>query len=177
VVLQIRTVYENSGEILLFTMKKHIHNIKYSQFVAVFVCMAIFLVGTTHASEPVVKKYSAVARKSIDFGVGAEPQKLEFKFDGASAWVREDGSFHVEAEIKHGSLLCGTYRVGINFGIGKPACTNVNWVADPHYVTKRKQCNNAWMVHAGSGNDSHVVKNFNQITCAQILIKCTGKCN
>jgi len=142
------------------------------------ICIACFLGGTAHAaSQPVIKKYSAVARKSIDFGVGAEPQKLEFKFDGATAWVREDGSFHIDAEIKHGHLLCGTYRVGINFGIGNPACTNVNWIADPHYVSKRKQCNNSWLVHTGSGTDSHVVKNFNQITCAQMLIKCTGKCN
>jgi len=149
------------------------------------VLFAVFLLGdmsgqfhTAHAdSEPVIKKYSAVAHKSIDFGVGAGPQKLEFKFDGATAWVREDGSFQVDAEIKHGSLLCGTYKVGINFGMGKPACTNVEWIDEPHYVTKRKQCNNAWMVHTGAGTDTHVVKNFNQITCAQILIRCTGKCN
>ena len=39
--------------------------------------------------EPVIKKYSAVARKSMDFKAGNVVQKLDFRFDGATAWVRE----------------------------------------------------------------------------------------
>lgn len=139
--------------------------------------MCFFITTTVQAdSGPVVKKYSAIARKSIDFGVGAKTQKLEFKFDGASAWLRQDGNFQLEAEIKHGSLLCGTYEVGLRFGTGSPACTNVSWLGKPHYVTKRKQCNNAWMVHSGSGTEREAASDFSQITCAQLLIKCTGKC-
>ena len=139
-------------------------------------CICFMSVNVSAESDPIIKKYSAVARKSIDFGIGAEPQKLEFRFDSASAWVREDGTFQLEAEIKHGWLLCGTYQVGINFGIGSPACTNVSWIGSPRYVTSRKQCNNAWMVHSGSDIEPEVVGNFTEITCAQLLIKCTGKC-
>lgn len=129
------------------------------------------------AEEKVVeKKYSAVARKSVDFGVGAEPQKTEFKFDSASAWLRENGSFKIEAEIKHNALLCGTYEVGIRFGIGKPACSNVSWLSKTQFISKRKQCNHAWMVHQGSGKDMDLVGDVDLITCGQLVVKCTGKC-
>ena len=129
-----------------------------------------------YADEAVEKKYSAVARKSVDFGVGAEPQKTEFKFDSASAWLRENGTFHVEAEIKHGSLLCGTYEVGVRFGIGQPACTNVSWLSSTQFVSQRKQCNHAWMAHQGSGTDTELVGDVDLVTCAQLVIRCTGKC-
>ena len=124
----------------------------------------------------VVKKYTALARKSIDFGSNGLPEKLDFRFDNATAWLRQNGDFGIEAEIKHGWLLCGDYQVGLRFGIGSPACTNVSWVTEPHYVTKRKQCNNAWMVHSGAGSEVDITDDFAQITCAQMLIKCTGKC-
>lgn len=128
------------------------------------------------ADKIVEKKYSAVAKRSVDFGVGAEPQKIEFKFDGASAWLRENGSFKVDAEIKHNALLCGTYEVGIRFGIGKPACSNVSWLSQTQFISKRKQCNHAWMVHQGSGMDTDLVGDVDLITCGQLVVKCTGKC-
>ena len=135
-----------------------------------------FSIAGAADNKPVIKKYSALARKSIDFGAGATPPKLDFKFDNATAWLRQNGDFAIEAEIRHGWLLCGDYQVGIRFGIGSPACTNVSWVTDPHYVSKRKQCNNAWMVHSGSATEVGINADFPQITCAQMLIKCTGKC-
>ena len=145
------------------------------------VCVSINGLVTENAradsdAEPVIKKYSAVARKSMDFKEGNVVQKVDFRFDGATAWLRQNGDFGVDAEIKHQWLLCGTYEVGIRFGIGSPACTNVSWVTDPRYVSRRKQCNNAWMVHTGNGNDAEIPGDFPQITCAQLLIKCTGKC-
>ena len=145
-------------------------------------CVLLVLFGTLFSSfqllaeDVVEKRYSAVARKSVDFGVGAKPQKTQFKFDSASAWLRENGSFQIEAEIKHGSLLCGTYEVGIRFGIGKPECTNVSWLSSTQFVSKRKQCNHAWMAHQGSGTDPELVGDVDLVTCAQLVIKCTGKC-
>ena len=146
----------------------------FSLLISCCICMAC---ATAYAdTDSVVKKYTAVARKTIDFGAGAEPPKLEFRFDGATALLRENGTFQLEAEIKHGWLLCGTYEVGINFGIGSPACTNVSWIGEPRYVSSRKQCNHAWMVHSGSDAAPEVVGDFAEITCAQLSIKCTGKC-
>ncbi|MGD8641096.1 MAG: hypothetical protein PVG89_10740 [Gammaproteobacteria bacterium] len=127
-------------------------------------------------TKPVITKYSAVARKSMDLGSRNLPKKVEFRFDGANAWLRENGDFGVDAEVKHRWLLCGTYEVGIRFGIGAPACANVSWIGETHYVSRRKQCNNAWMAHAGNGNDIDAANAFPEITCAQLLIKCTGKC-
>ena len=138
---------------------------------------SILLTGFVIADEKsVVKKYSAVAKKSVDFGVGAKQPKIEFKFDSGSSWLRENGAFGVEAEIKHGSLLCGTYEIGVRFGIGKPACTNVSWLSETQFVTKRKQCNHAWMAHQGSGKDIDLVGDVDLVTCGQLVVKCTGKC-
>ena len=139
--------------------------------------MLSFISIASWAAEPVERKYSAVARKSVDFGVGAQPQKTEFKFDGALAWLREDGSFKVDAEVKHESLLCGTYEVGIRFGIGKPDCSNVSWLSKTQYVSKKRQCNHAWMAHVGSGKDTDLVGDVDLVTCGQLVIRCTGKCN
>jgi len=145
--------------------------------------MALFLIGsllgmTASAEEKsVIKKYSAVARKSMDFGNGNMPQKLDFRFDTTTAWLRDGGEFGVEAEIKHNGLLCGDYEVGIRFGIGAPQCTNVSWITDPYFISRKKQCNNAWMIHSGGGSVSVSEDDFRQISCAQLLIKCTGKCN
>ena len=147
---------------------------------SLLICAGTGVIYPTNAlaaeEKAVVKKYSALARKSIDFGTGGLPQRLDFRFDNATAWLRQNGDFGIEAEIKHAWLLCGDYQVGIRFGIGSPACTNVSWVTDPHYVTNRKQCNNAWMVHSGAGTEVDIAGDFAQITCAQMLIKCTGKC-
>lgn len=147
-------------------------------FVLGVVWVVCFFAGSSvvMAKDVVEKKYSAVARKSVDFGVGASPQKINFKFDSGSAWLRENGTFQVEAEIKHDSLLCGTYEVGIRFGIGSPACSNVSWISKTRFVSKRKQCNHAWMVHQGTDADTSVVDDMDIITCAQLVVKCTGKC-
>ena len=149
---------------------------KKSSFFVLFTTLALFASCAYAEKDIVVKKYSAVARKSIDFGVGATPQKINFRFDNATAWLRENGTFQLDAEIKHGWLLCGTYEVGVRFGIGKPACANVSWISKPRYVSKRKQCNNAWMVHHGTDAEADVVGDVDLITCAQLVVKCTGKC-
>jgi hypothetical protein len=132
--------------------------------------------GIVLAKDTVEKKYSAVAQRSVDFGVGASPQKINFKFDGGSAWLRENGTFQVEAEVKHESLLCGTYEIGIRFGIGSPACTNVSWLSKTRFISKRKQCNHAWMVHQGTDTETGIVDDMDIISCAQLVVKCTGKC-
>jgi len=141
-----------------------------------FVVLFTATVVAASDDKAVVKKYTALARKSIDFGASGLPQKLDFRFDNATAWLRQNGDFGIEAEIKHSWLLCGDYQIGIRFGIGSPACTNVSWITDAHYVTNRKQCNNAWMVHSGADTEVGITDDFTQITCAQMLIKCTGKC-
>lgn len=145
-------------------------------YITLAIVLNIMVSSELLADKIVEKKYSAVARKSMDFGVGAEPQKTEFKFDSASAWLRENGSFKVDAEIKHNALLCGTYEVGIRFGIGKPACSNVSWLSKTQFISKRKQCNHAWMVHQGSGTDPDLVGDVDLVTCGQLVVKCTGKC-
>lgn len=156
-------------------------NKQYHLLVKLLVCLMLGiglpgLTATAEEKKTVIKKYSAVARKSIDFGSGAL-QKLDFRFDRTTAWLRENGEFGLEAEIKHNGLLCGDYEVGIRFGIGVPQCTNVSWITEPYYISNKKQCNNAWMIHAGGGVVSITPDDFRQVTCAQLLIKCTGKCN
>jgi len=149
--------------------------------VKTIVLLALFFVtGAALASSDkkneVIKRYSAIPNKPVNWGGGGLPEKLEFQFDNASAWLRQNGDFGLEAEVKHGWLLCGTYEVAVRFGIGKPACTNVSWVSEPNYMRSHKQCNNSWMVHSGQGSEPVVSDNFDNINCAQLVIKCTGKC-
>lgn len=134
------------------------------------------VVAQSDKKDEVIKRYSAIPDKSVNWGTGGLPEKLAFKFDNANAWLRENGDFGLEAEVKHGWLMCGTYEVAVRFGIGIPACTNVSWISQPSYVRSHKQCNNSWMVHSGNGSVPTISDDFENINCAQLIIKCTGKC-
>ena len=103
--------------------------------------------------------------------------KLEFKFSGASAWLNVKGDWHVKAAVKHNRLRCATYQIGIRFGKGGKGdngCKNPVWVTDYEYGTNAKQCNSAELEHIGGGYFSELENKIENITCAQIDIKCFG---
>ncbi|NOZ54172.1 MAG: hypothetical protein GXP08_13760 [Gammaproteobacteria bacterium] len=142
-----------------------------------FIIFVSTVVLADSANEKVVmKRYSAIPSNTINWGSGGLPQKLEFKFDNASIWLRQNGDMGLEAEVKHGWLMCGTYEIAARFGVGQPACTNVSWISQPSYVSSHKQCNNAWMVHSGYASVPAISDDFENVSCAQLVIKCTGKC-
>jgi hypothetical protein len=131
--------------------------------------------SATLASANEVRKLATEPRRTTDIG-GPGSARLDFFFGDIRAWLREDGNWHIEGSIQHRGALCGTYELGIQFGIGSPGCANVEWMGTPVYVTSRRQCNSALLNHIGGDVDPAAAGAFNQINCAQRLIRCTGNC-
>lgn len=104
--------------------------------------------------------------------------KLEFKFSGASAWLNTKGDWYVKAIVKHNRMLCANYQIGIRFGKAENGCDNPIWVTNYEYGTNVKQCNSAELKHTGGGYFSELENKIENISCAQIDIKCFGSaCN
>jgi len=124
-----------------------------------------------------VKKTTAVAKKP-SVVLPDEPKQWDFLFDKSSdlkAWLRDNGNFLLQGYIRHNHLLCGTYQLGIQFGKGD-GCVNVEWISEPVYVSRQRQCNQAVLHHYGSGNVPEAAAKFDEVTCAQLYIKCEGVC-
>jgi hypothetical protein len=127
------------------------------------------------ADEGTVYSTTAVARKSPWVQAGA-PGRLDFGFADFEASLDEKGDWSVKGPVRHGYLACATYQVGVRFGTGEPGCTNVEWLTPPLYATSERHCNHAGRDHAGGGTNPELAADFARITCAQRLIRCTGRC-
>lgn len=104
--------------------------------------------------------------------------KLEFKFSGGSAWLNQKGDWYVKGFVKHNRIRCANYQIGIRFGKGENGCINPEWQTDYEYGTNVEQCNSAELEHAGGGYFSELENKIENITCAQIDVKCFGStCN
>lgn len=107
---------------------------------------------------------------------GFELQRKDFRFYGFTAWLKRGGEWHIEGPVRHNGMLCGTYEAGMRFGVGKPHCTDVQWVSGVRYVTSQSQCNAAEMTHSGTEIDESLAGQFDAITCAEQVVRCTGNC-
>ena len=128
--------------------------------------------------DPRFGRRNAPAVPSLSFEKGDPINRKDFDFgrNVGKAWLAERGELRIETWIQHRGLLCATYEVGIRFGRGEPACTDVDWLAPVHWLTSRRQCNNAAVQHTGVDTDEHMVAVFDQVTCAQRVVRCTGNC-
>jgi len=123
--------------------------------------------GVTAAAQPTYTLDSPPRINRLDF---------DFRIEETRAWLNKDGDFQVNGWIKHVGLLCGTYRMGVRFGIGSPGCLNVNWVTDPYFVTSEYQCNGARVQHNGGDTYAELGEQIGKISCAERVINCTGSC-
>ena len=133
----------------------------------------------TQADPEKIDRLDAIAKKSIELLSPSAQKSLTFDFDPSSelkAWLKSNGDWKVEGWVQHTGLLCGTYQMGIRFGVGNPGCVNVEWLTEPKYATKHKQCNNVRLHHTGYADSPEVIELFDKVTCAQSLVKCTGRC-
>ena len=141
--------------------------------------MFFAIVCAAHAS-PVdadgVRKLATEPRRGSNIGGAHSLARLDFLYGDIRAWLLQDGNWHIEGSIRHRGVLCSTYQLGIQFGIGNPGCANVEWIGGPAYVTKRRQCNGALLNHVGGDQDQIAADAFDQISCAQRLIYCSGNC-
>jgi len=118
--------------------------------------------GTTAAA----KKVMSYSNNTLD--------KLEFNFAGASAWLNKKGDWNIKGAVKHSRIRCASYQLGIRFGKGENGCSNAVWLTDYEYGTNVKHCNSAELQHTGGGYFSELENNINEVTCAQVDIKCFG---
>lgn len=151
---------------------------KSALYLYVYIVVPLLVMGVWNsAGAEVLKKITAVAKKPA-LVLPNDPLQLDFVFDKASdlkALLKENGDFLLEGYIRHNHFRCGTYQLGIQFGKGD-GCVNVEWLSQPVYVSRQRQCNQAVLHHDGSANVPEVATSFNKVTCAQLLIKCDGVC-
>lgn len=107
---------------------------------------------------------------------GFKLQRKDFRFGGYTAWLKRGGEWQIEGTVRHRGLICGTYELGLRFGVGSPDCTDVRWVSPVTFVTSHYQCNDAEVPHAGNEIDSTLQDQFDAITCAERVVRCTGNC-
>ncbi len=117
---------------------------------------------------------AGVARESF---LERKPGAREFRFRGGKAVLRADGTWRHEALIRHSGLRCGTYRLGIRFGTGRPGCLDVTWVSAVALAAPLKHCNNAERLHFGEGYQPRLEQRFEAINCAEQSAQCEGRCN
>lgn len=140
----------------------------------IFVTLLAVSGGTFGAEE--VRKLATEARRTSDIGAVQAPARLDFFYGDVRAWLLQDGNWHIEGRVSHYGALCARYELGIQFGVGSPGCSNVKWIGAPVYVTMRTHCNNASLSHTGGDIDYSAAEAFDQINCAQRLIRCSGTC-
>ncbi len=107
---------------------------------------------------------------------GFEIQRKNFRFGEFTGWLKRDGTWHIEGPVRHRGLLCGTYEVGMRFGVSKMECTDVQWISGVTFVTSEYQCNDAERPHSGTEIDDSLAGQFEGITCAERVIRCSGTC-
>jgi len=157
-----------------------------TRIIVLFSALAL-LCGPSMAQEPATvaqelqfdeSAISATAQPTYSLDGSKELTRLDFDFrEGESqAWLNRDGDVQTRGWILHRGLLCATYRMGLRFGTGSPACQNVTWITEPIYLTSQLQCNSARVSHLGSNNLPELVAQLDRITCAERVIHCTGSC-
>jgi hypothetical protein len=133
---------------------------------------------TAIASDPDVRGASrtAIARQAAEWNSDGQPVKLDFDFGDFKAWARRDGSWNAEGTVQHRGLLCGTYTLLLRVGHGNPGCVDVQWFREPVSVASVQRCNNAPGMLSGGNLEFRDAARFDEITCAERIITCSGNC-
>ena len=124
---------------------------------------------------PVVGR-TAVARPAAEWNKDGKPVKLEFDFGDFKAWARRDGSWNAEGTVHHRGLRCATYTLSLRVGRGNPGCVDVRWFREPRPVASVRLCNNAPGRITGGNTEFRDAARFDEISCAERVISCSGNC-
>lgn len=130
--------------------------------------------GEVSAADTVQSRASAPTRVSIADLASGKRDRLEFSDAAFSGWIRRDGEIYLEADVGHNGLFCAEYQAGVRFGVGAPGCSNVQWLSEAVYASRRMQCNNAGLRHVGGATEASLTAIFDRITCAERIIRCSG---
>jgi len=132
--------------------------------------------GAVAAGDDGTRRISAPTRQSLEFRGVDEPRQMDFDFGTGTGWARSDGAWSLSATVQHNGLLCGTYAVGVRFGFGPGGCANPTSWSSTRIISTTHLCNNASREIRGNGQDPDVGKGFNDLGCAQLLVRCDGNC-
>ena len=105
-----------------------------------------------------------------------QPLIREFSRGRTKGWIQQTGAWNISSAVVHTRLRCATYETGIQLGKGNPACTNVEWLTNVDYGTRRTHCNSATLVHTGGGEFANMANLFEASTCVLVVIRCEGVC-
>lgn len=108
--------------------------------------------------------------------MGTETQVKEFREGDTHGQLTETGNWNYRHLLNHSRLRCSTYQTGIQFGVGNQACSEVNWLSEVEYGSRRTQCNNAPVIHQSSGAISTDKVAFKRTNCVRIVTRCAGPC-
>ena len=140
------------------------------------ILMQFGLLATVTAEPASEHAETATIKPNSSWGQPAGAEKIIFNFSEGEVWLRSNGEWKMEAVVRHSGVLCGSYRAGLQFGIGKPGCTNVEWINEPLFALPKRHCNSAIIKHRAFEQSPDIVDRFNKISCARRIIKCTGNC-
>jgi hypothetical protein len=100
----------------------------------------------------------------------------EFSQGETRGRIQQTGAWNISSAVVHTRLRCGTYETGIQLGKGNQACTDVEWLTDIDYGTRRTHCNSAALVHTGGGESAKMADLFETSTCVRVVTRCEGAC-
>ena len=133
--------------------------------------------GPAPADDWTVMNRSAIpVRRDLGFAIDPKAARLEFKAFDFSGYLLGDGTWQGSCPVTHRGLLCGTYEVGVRFGVGNPGCTDVAWLSEPVYIGRQRQCNESTVDHVGGETAARLGYQLPYITCVERVVRCTGNC-
>lgn len=106
----------------------------------------------------------------------SESLTREFRDRDTRGWINATGAWNLTSPVVHTRLRCATYETGIQIGKGNPACSQVKWLTDIKYGSRRTQCNNAIVIHTGEGEFTEMRQLFEHSTCVRVVTRCKGPC-
>lgn len=124
----------------------------------------------------IMSRSTAIVRPGLAFTTDQKAARIDFSTQDFSGFLLGDGSWQASSPVTHSALRCGTYEVGIRFGIGSPACTNVRWLSEPMFLGPRRQCNAATVIHTGGETTPQLGSQLPSISCVERVVRCTGTC-
>ncbi|HED17317.1 MAG TPA: hypothetical protein ENI64_10960 [Gammaproteobacteria bacterium] len=141
-------------------------------------CAVLLMLGVSWSTQAISAEKSdqAAVSKNMHMAMPGDPRSHEFAFGQGKVLLDASGGWTVDAWIHHAGLFCGTYRIGVQFGVGTQGCQGVSWLEQPVFVTRHKQCNNAITHHSGFGETPGLADQFKDISCARRIVRCSGKC-
>lgn len=131
---------------------------------------------STAQADTYTKRSSAAAQNPRVQYDGASAAQKNFNFPASKGQLKKNGEWVVEGSLTHHGLLCGDYEVGVRFGIAKEGCTEVEWISGDQIGYTQTLCNNATMPYRAVMQQPELEPSFDQITCAERIIRCSGIC-